>query len=176
MDEAERLPAHVGYAREMEHLFIGGEWGLPLDSPSPMHRRAVTEAQIAALAEDARDALEARAQMLRLGDLEQTITGAIERPPITSAEMQEREDSDSEDLHVAVDRERSRLAQEMEDAKQVFEQLREEHSETFDRLSVWLLVRGIFEKEDVEEAAKVISEALEDSEPPRFVEEADESY
>jgi hypothetical protein len=174
MDEAERLPAHVGYAREMTHLFIGGEWGLPLDSLSPVHRRAATEAQIAALAEDARDALEARARVLRLGDLEQTITGAIERPPITSREMLEREDSDGEGPHLAVDRERSRLAQEMEDAKRVFEQLREEHAETFDRLSVWLFVRGIFEKEDVEEAARVISEGLEDSEPARFVEEADE--
>lgn len=174
MDEAERLPAHVGYERELTHLFLGGEWGLPLDSLSPMHRRAVTEAQIAALAEDARDALEARAQMLRLGDLEQTITGAIERPPITSGEMQEREDSDSEDLHLAIDREGSRLAQEMEDAKRVFEQVREEHADTLDRLSVWLYVRGIFEKEDVEGAAKVISEGLDDSEPARSVEEAEE--
>ena len=174
MDEAERLPAHVEYAREMEHLFIGGEWGLPLDSLSPMHRRAVAEAQIAALAEDARDALEARARVVRLGDLEQTITGAIERPPITSGEMLEREDWEGDDPDLAVDRERSRLAQEMEEAKRAFEQLREEHAETFDRLSVWLFVRGIFEKEDVEEAAKVTSEGLEDSEPARVVEEADE--
>jgi hypothetical protein len=174
MDETERLPAHVEYEREMKDLLIGGEWSLPLDSLSPMHRRAVTEAQIAALAEDVRDALEARAQMLRLGDLEQTITGAVERPPITAEEMQLREDSDREDLHVAVDRERSRLAQEIRDAKRVFEQLREEQAETFDRLSVWMFVRGIFEKEDVEEAAKVIPEGLEDSEPERFVEEADE--
>lgn len=173
MGDAERLPAHVGYEREMKHLFIGGEWGLPLDSLSPMHRRAVTEAQIAVLAEDARDALEARARVLHLGDLEQTITGATERPPIMSEEMREREDSDSEDLHLAVERERSRLAQELEDAKRVFEQRRDEHAETFDRLSVWLFVRGIFEKEDVEEAAKVISEGLEDSEPVRF-DEADE--